>query len=286
MHNNIDFDLYNIAEQSRDRVCINFYRTPTTDERQAGLWLEAAGHYWAGPLGHGLANWLRDRYLILFCVDGTGTYTHDGGEHTLAPGQILLGQPNIPLAFRCSEQQGWEIWWILFGGDLAQRLGSLAGFSRKNWRIEVGQSEELAQHFDRMMARLQAQPGLPGLTVSAMTYSLLAQIAEGNMRARIRESGLGRALDIKATSVEEMAAAAHLSKYHFIRRFKQVMGVTPWRYILRQRLDEAKRRLADPTLSVKEVAAQLDFNSPAYFSRWFRKESGLTPRQFRDELGV
>jgi len=54
-------------------------------------------------------------------------------------------------------------------------------------------------------------------------------------------------------------------------------------FLQRTRLDEARRLLGDPTLTIKEVAARLHFSSEFYFSHFFRKASGMSPTQFRRE---
>lgn len=54
-------------------------------------------------------------------------------------------------------------------------------------------------------------------------------------------------------------------------------------FLQRTRLDEARRLLGDPSLTVKEVAAMLNFSSEFYFSHFFRKALGMSPTQFRRE---
>jgi AraC-like DNA-binding protein len=65
--------------------------------------------------------------------------------------------------------------------------------------------------------------------------------------------------------------------------FKASRSETLHDFLQRTRLDEARRLLGDPTLTIKEVAARLHFSSEFYFSHFFHKASGMSPTQFRRE---
>jgi len=84
----------------------------------------------------------------------------------------------------------------------------------------------------------------------------------------------------------QAAALAKISGVSYSRLrdvFKASRSETLHDFLRRTRLDEARRLLGDPTLTIKEVAARLHFSSEFYFSHFFRKASGLSPTQFRRE---
>lgn len=66
--------------------------------------------------------------------------------------------------------------------------------------------------------------------------------------------------------------------------FRKEFGISPLRYLIQKRIAEAKRLLAGSALSVREVARQSGFEDEFYFSRVFKKETGLSPRAFRRDL--
>lgn len=80
--------------------------------------------------------------------------------------------------------------------------------------------------------------------------------------------------------VDEVAAQAHLSSFHFTRLFKEAFGMTPNQYQQHLRIEEAKRLLVMTDLQVGEIAERLGYSSPEYFSRSFRARAGTTPRSF------
>jgi AraC family transcriptional regulator len=64
-------------------------------------------------------------------------------------------------------------------------------------------------------------------------------------------------------------------------RFKHSLGVSPHRYVLGERICEAKQRLATRRMSISEVALSLGFSDQSHFSQTFRKFTGTTPKRFQ-----
>lgn len=81
--------------------------------------------------------------------------------------------------------------------------------------------------------------------------------------------------------LSEIAAISGLSQFHFARAFKKTVGVPPYLYQRRRRLEKARTLLADPSLSVIEVGLSVGFDSPQAFARAFRREVGCTPSAYR-----
>lgn len=81
--------------------------------------------------------------------------------------------------------------------------------------------------------------------------------------------------------LEEIAAAAYLSPFHFARLFKKLTGAAPHAYLATLRTARAQALLAETDCSITEVAARVGYASPSHFSKAFRQTTGLTPRAFR-----
>ncbi|WP_010271949.1 helix-turn-helix domain-containing protein [Paenibacillus senegalensis] len=82
--------------------------------------------------------------------------------------------------------------------------------------------------------------------------------------------------------IDELAATALQSRYHFIRSFKAMIGVTPYQYVLQLRMEEAKRLLKRSAQSVTEIGFSVGFSSVSQFQRAFVKMVGMTPTQYRN----
>lgn len=85
-----------------------------------------------------------------------------------------------------------------------------------------------------------------------------------------------------AISLDELAAVAHLSKFHFIRSFRESTGYTPYEYLIRRRVERARDLLInnprDVTLS--HIATLVGFYDQSHLNRHFKRVTGTTPRQF------
>ena len=79
----------------------------------------------------------------------------------------------------------------------------------------------------------------------------------------------------------ELADRAGVSYSGLRSIFKQVQGETLKQFLQRIRLEQARLRLCDPRLAIKDVARELDFSSEHYFSHFFRSATGMSPSQFR-----
>lgn len=83
-------------------------------------------------------------------------------------------------------------------------------------------------------------------------------------------------------STEELAARAGLSKFYFLRQFKQYTGSTLWKYITGLRMKQAEQLLGSCQLPVTDIAMQSGFGSIATFNRIFREYHNCTPTQYRE----
>lgn len=79
--------------------------------------------------------------------------------------------------------------------------------------------------------------------------------------------------------LSELAAIAQLSPYHFLRLFKQNLGITPHQYILQCRLHQAKYLLQYSALSIAEIAARTGFCDQSHLTRSCKRMFGATPKQ-------
>ncbi len=87
----------------------------------------------------------------------------------------------------------------------------------------------------------------------------------------------------KAVSIHDLASLCFLSKDHFIRLFRQEMGITPTLYIQQKKMERAQLLLLTTHLSVKDIAYQLAFENVSYFNRLFMRYTQTTPMGYRQK---
>lgn len=84
-------------------------------------------------------------------------------------------------------------------------------------------------------------------------------------------------------SVTDLAAAAGMSRSAFVARFADILGASPRRYLLEQRMGAARLMLRDTPLTLAEIAHRVGYDAPESFSRAFKRETGATPAEYRAE---
>jgi len=81
-------------------------------------------------------------------------------------------------------------------------------------------------------------------------------------------------------NLEELADRCNLSLSRFKHLFKEETGIPPSEYIIRKKIEKAKEMLEEQKLSIKDIAYDLDFSSPAYFATVFKQYNGYSPTSF------
>ncbi len=87
-------------------------------------------------------------------------------------------------------------------------------------------------------------------------------------------------------SLDDLAKVAGMTKYHFVRTFRELTGLPPMAYLRRLRVSAAATLLLNTALPLKAIAPQVGLGDEYHLSRVFRKENGLAPSQFRRERAL
>ncbi|HWV51695.1 AraC family transcriptional regulator [Pseudorhodoplanes sp.] len=82
-------------------------------------------------------------------------------------------------------------------------------------------------------------------------------------------------------SIQELAALAEMSRYHFSRRFKRKTGVSPYVFLTIARMERARKLLLETGLSQEEIAEKVGISHVGHFRAQFRKHFGLNPSDIR-----
>jgi AraC family transcriptional regulator len=115
------------------------------------------------------------------------------------------------------------------------------------------------------------------------TFTRLKKICRGGLSPSV----LRRTCDYMLSrlgediSLHEVAACIQLSTGHFSTAFKQSLGLAPYAWLRRQRIERAKRLLRDPNLDLTQIALILGYANSSSFGVAFRRETGLTPTRWR-----
>ncbi len=230
-------------------------------------------------------------FQVVLITAGRGVFECDGYPATeIHAGDVMILFPGVRHAYHPVRETGWHEYWVGFSGEHAFRLWHNGLFSPVRAVHRIGLSAELLADFEQIIRLCRQQT--PGFQVrlGALVLQLLAHIhaIETSSRTSLEDSELVyRARQIMQShvetgiTVEEIAAEIGVNYTRLLEFFRQYTGLTPYQYFLQMRVHRAKELLQDQKLSIKEIAARLTFENQYYFSRLFRRKTGMTPTQWR-----
>ncbi|WP_198026622.1 AraC family transcriptional regulator [Bradyrhizobium sp. ARR65] len=149
-----------------------------------------------------------------------------------------------------------------------------------------------------LLAEVNHETATGRMFAETASLMLAARLIHGYAAKGLHEGGAGaptpldsvrlqRVLDCIEQHLEQeitvatLAEQAHLSAFHFTRMFTAALGVPPYRYVSRRRLEAAMAMLARGKLPLSEVAHRSGFSSQASFTRAFRRATGMAPGAYR-----
>jgi two-component system response regulator YesN len=86
-------------------------------------------------------------------------------------------------------------------------------------------------------------------------------------------------------SLDEVSREVNISPYYFSKLFKEESNENFIEYLTRIRIEKAKEMLENPEFSIKEVSLRSGYADPNYFSRIFKKQTDMTPREYKAKYG-
>ena len=265
--------------------CRSYIAIPAPGQDQFGAWVESIGH-WNTSRHFCPTRCLSDDILI-YCLGGQGTF--DAGPRTfpIGAGDIFRAPAGVPHAYRADTQTGWDIWWMHLRGDQLPRWSRFAGFTLERPVRAIGRQPSVLHNYRAILNIIRRQALYSTLDAAVVLPQLFAALHKTIMPApspdttqALLDAVQGAPMDLAA-----MAQQAGMTRFAFLRAFRRLAGVTPWRYVMDRRLNRAMELLLDSELPVKTIAYQCGFTDADYFSRLFRKETGLTARAFRQRRG-
>ncbi len=235
-------------------------------------------------------------HQVLLVASGGGVASLDGAEHPLAPGALVNVPPGHVHAFRF--EPGTNGWVATMADVLLDELFVRVG----DLRSDIGQAcvlpadSVLQQLMQQIWQEFSSEQRGRALILRGLGTTLLGRLARAlaadPQRAdNLQDSNLVQRFRAlidqhfqEQWSVADYARALSISPTHLSRLARAATGQSALRMIDARTLREARRHLAYTNLSISTIAYALGFSDPAYFSRVFTQDAGLSPRAFRDRL--
>lgn len=228
---------------------------------------------------------------LYYIVEGEGYLKVDGQEMYPVPGELCLMPAFTQQSYSyLPGKKPYLKYWCHF-------TASIGPFDLFQWigvplRITTADQEEMTALF-KLLVSLRSNPSLISrlreksvmLEIIArylehVPITILQHRSEDMKRIQFIQEYIDSHLE-DSLKIEDMAKAAHLHPNYFIAYFKKHFGMPPLKYVSRKRADKARILLTTTTLSIKEIADQIGFKETNHFAKFFRKEAGQSPTEYR-----
>lgn len=233
---------------------------------------------------------VRAYYLIHYVASGQGVLSAGGEIFPVSAGQGFLIYPGEVTTYRADFNQPWHYAWVGYGGEGAEDVTRLCGFTGKR-RVLTAPSPDDAWDALAQLRRDAAARRLGHLAALGGFYRFLALLAPERdesaapEHARHYEKALWymQGAYTRSVTVQEIADFVGLSRSQLFRVFEKSCGQSPKRALQEMRLEQARLLLRGSNLSVDQVALSVGMGSSAQLGAAFRERYGLSPRAFRQK---
>lgn len=234
-------------------------------------------------------------YQILYIASGKAHFYFHGKEEIVSAGNMVIYRPREEQRYYYYGVDHTEVYWVHFTGNDVKNILRKYGIADHMRVIHTGTSLEYKHLFLQIIQELKlCKEDYEELTVNYLENLLILIHRQINASPRGKSHLLMEEMDRavryfhenynKQISIEDFALSLHMSVSWFIRNFKEYTSSTPAQYLLSLRISNAQTLLETTNYNVTEIASIVGYDNPLYFSRIFKKQSGVSPSEFRKQL--
>ena len=237
----------------------------------------------------------KKEYFLLYTLKGSGVLKRARQTIALDENYAVLVYCEEYQYYKPVSSEKWDYLWVHFNGVGAQSYYSLINDAAQDkvTRIFVSDKEQFVNNINGIMQ----YPDVPDIKQSVLSSMHISNLLSTMVMDKYSEKNIKALTQHRATmdkalayirqnyackiTLDELAGIAHLSKYYFLKLFRQFTGMTPYEYILNYRINQSKKMLRTTGMSVGQIADFCGFRDECNFIRKFKTVTGRTPLNFR-----
>ena len=229
-------------------------------------------------------------YHWAHCTKGEGNLIIGGNTYKISEGMGFFFQPGIPHEYYATKEP-WQINWIIFEGSALPQL--LIPLGLEKWSVlMISNFQTIHLLLKDISICLSSESPNKIIEASSLLYQFLVKLknstSPGNKDANDKYKQLIPVISYMENnynnfiSLEEMAAIIGVTPYHLCRLFKQAFKTSPFKYLIKLRIQKAKEFLVEiPQMSIKDISEKVGYHDTSYFCNIFKVHEGITPSEFR-----
>jgi AraC-like DNA-binding protein len=229
--------------------------------------------------------------IFFYCIKGRGWCEIEGKRYEIMPGQLFVMPARLERIYATYAERSWSLIWIQLAEVNSSTYASKPSLDPRTIGPGPNEKREMLALFQEVMQALEMPCAQRLEQVSQRAMRLLDSIISSQRESCQIETDavgrIGRTIEYMKEHLNEslraatLAGVANMSLPHYFAQFKRVIGSSPIDYLIKLRMEHARRLLAETSWSVKEVAVSLGYDDPLYFSRVFKSINQTAPSDFR-----
>jgi AraC family transcriptional regulator, arabinose operon regulatory protein len=274
---------------------VSCYHTPSERARRLFYVVVRAGHLRSAPDYRVERDHLPGHDLLL-CLSGSGFVLTGNRRFKVEANELAWISGHHPHAHWADPCDPWELLWIRIDGRAIEETCNILSVSRLPVFSGIA-ADRLRKEFLRILELMDRRPLALDAILNAAVGEIVAILCENRQAepldsfgtfspesADVREALTKMALYPDTPwRVSTLARLCRMSEPHFYRKFKEATGSTPIDWLRRERINHARRRLLESGDPIKQIAVQVGYNDPFFFSRDFKRYTGVAPKHYRNQ---
>jgi AraC family transcriptional regulator of arabinose operon len=230
-------------------------------------------------------------WIVILCRSGAGRVSCGELESAIQKDELILLPPGVPHEYGADARHPWAIEWLHLRGAAADGFCAALAQGRRAALARLPSAVAAQSRIHAVWERLEQLIHLDDLLVASADSRLALAHFWAGLRRHPASGGEERILHLLKSLKSRLDTPADLSALarqcgyapsHFSYLFRRATGLAPLQYLHSLKMREACRLLDSTPLSIQEIAGLLGYEDPFYFSRYFRKTMGSSPRDYRN----
>ncbi|MCD8216943.1 MAG: AraC family transcriptional regulator [Clostridiales bacterium] len=244
----------------------------------------------------------RKHYLFHYVLSGTGSLDYidaAGKSHIckIKSGQGFMLFPNQVTTYTADRELPWEYVWLEFDGLRVKEALEICGLGRSNPVYHARFADLREQMKDEMLYITRHREESPYHLIGHL-YLFLDLLTRSSSDMNLSKTGKMQDFYLKESitfieqnfqndiSIEDIAAFLGLNRSYFGKIFKKAVGKTPQEFLITYRMIKACDLLKLTRLSIQDISQAVGYTDQLHFSRAFKKQYGIPPREWRKQNQV
>ena len=265
--------------------------TPHPSAYNLPFYVTEVGHFYASK-GFYTERSAKNKYYVLYTVSGRGHMKYHDEEFYLEKGHAVMIHCNDYHLYKTASDETWDHKWIHFDGESCDTYMKLINDNGTS-RIYIENNIEFENYIDDILRGSGVSDIKQSVYMSKSITNILTMMVLGKYNTKTNKNYYQHQEDIQKVIeyirqnyaeqivLDDLISVVHLSKYYFLKLFKQNTGMTPYEYLINYRINKAKVMLRTTGLSVMAIGLEVGFTDESNFIKQFKKVVRMTPLNYR-----